>query len=71
MTITAPMPGCVIKVDVKEGDVVEEGKCLAIIEAMKMETGLYAAISGKVKKVRVVKGKQVNAGETLIELEEI
>ena len=71
LTITAPMPGNVLKINVKEGEEVEEGQCLAIVEAMKMETGLYAMITGRVQKVHVVEGKQVNAGEVLMELEPI
>lgn len=71
LTITAPMPGSVLKVNVKEGDKVEEGQCLVIVEAMKMETGLHSAIRGEVKKIHAIEGKQVDAGEVLIELEEI
>lgn len=69
--IKAPMPGNILKVQVKEGDSVEEGQCLAIVEAMKMETGLNAVINGRVKRVNVRQGDQVNAGEVLIELEDI
>jgi len=68
--ITAPMPGSVLKIDVEEGDDVEEGQCLVIVEAMKMETGLNSTMNGRVKKVLAVQGKQVDAGEILIELEE-
>ncbi len=71
LSITAPMPGSVLKVNVKEGDKVEEGQCLAIVEAMKMETGLYSTIKGQVKKIHAIEGKQVDAGEVLIELQEI
>lgn len=70
LTITAPMPGSVLKINVEEGDEVEEGQCLAIVEAMKMETELCSTISGRVKKVHTELGKQVDGGEILIELEE-
>lgn len=70
-TITAPMPGNVLKINVEEGEEVGEGQCLAIVEAMKMETGLHSRINGRIKKIYAEQGQQVNAGETLIELEEI
>ena len=70
LIITAPMPGSVLQLNVADGDSIEEGQCLAIVEAMKMETGLHASISGKVKKVHVSQGQQVDAGTVLIELED-
>lgn len=71
LLIRAPMPGSVLKISVAEKDTVTEGDCLAIVEAMKMETGLHAAVSGVVKRVCVKEGQQVDAGELLIELEEM
>ena len=70
LILSAPMPGSVIKINVSEGDGVEEGQCLAIVEAMKMETGLHSTITGRVKKVCASQGQQINAGEVIIELEE-
>lgn len=70
-TITAPMPGNVLKINVEEGERVGEGQCLAIVEAMKMETGLHSKINGRITKIYAQQGQQVNAGETLIELEKI
>ncbi|MFO7888791.1 MAG: biotin/lipoyl-containing protein [bacterium] len=67
--IKSTMPGSILKIEVKEGDKVEEGQCLVIVEAMKMETGLHSTISGKVKKICTESGKQINSGEVLIELE--
>lgn len=69
LLIKSSMPGSVLKIEVKEGDTVEEGQCLIIVEAMKMETGLNSTITGKVKKICTEPGKQVNSGEVLIELE--
>jgi biotin carboxyl carrier protein len=69
-TVTAPMPGSVLKIHVEKDETVSEGQCLIIVEAMKMETGLHAAISGRIKRVCVTEGQQVDAGELLIELEE-
>ena len=71
LILSAPMPGSVIKINVSEGDGVEEGQCLAIVEAMKMETGLHSTITGRVKKVCASQGQQINAGEVIIELEEV
>ena len=71
LVVTAPMPGSVLKIHVSEGDKVEEGQCLAIVEAMKMETDLYATMNGRVKKIHAEAGKQVDAGEVLVELEEV
>lgn len=71
LLIKAPMPGSVLKISVAEKDSVAEGDCLAIVEAMKMETGLHAAVNGVVKRVCAKEGQQVDAGELLIELEEI
>lgn len=69
LLIKSSMPGSVLKIEVKEGDTVTEGQCLIIVEAMKMETGLYSTITGTVKKIFTELGKQVNSGEVLIELE--
>jgi biotin carboxyl carrier protein len=71
LSLTAPMPGNVLKINVQEGDLVEEGQCLAVIEAMKMETGIHSALTARVKKIFTILGNQVDAGERLIELERI
>lgn len=70
LTITAPMPGSVLKINVEEGEDVKDGQCLIIVEAMKMETELCSTVHGKVKKIHVKPGNQVDAGEILIELGE-
>src|SRR5690606_14446810 len=54
--LLCPMPGQVVRVDVKEGDVVEDGQTLAIVEAMKMENVLKAEKRARVKTVHVVPG---------------
>ena len=68
--LSAPMPGNLLQVNVQEGDLVEAGQCLAVIEAMKMETGLHASIQARVKKIYAEAGRQVEAGERLIILEQ-
>ncbi|MBK8720875.1 MAG: biotin/lipoyl-binding protein [Saprospiraceae bacterium] len=67
--IKSPMPGLVIDVLVKEGDTVQKGEPLIILEAMKMENILKAATEVKIKKVLVEKGKAVEKNTTLIEFE--
>jgi len=66
--ITAPMPGKVLKVPVHDGDLVEAGQPLVVIEAMKMETTLAAESAAVVKHVRVEEGQTVDHGAVLIEL---
>lgn len=65
---SAPLPGNVVEVLVNEGDNVEAGQALLVMEAMKMETELMANIAGTVKAVHVKKGDRVTPGETLIEI---
>jgi len=66
--IIAPMPGKVLKVLVRAGDLVAAGQPLAVIEAMKMETMLAAESAAIVKQVRVAEGQTVDHGAVLIEL---
>lgn len=66
--ITAPMPGKVLKVMVRVGDLVEAGQPLVVIEAMKMETTLAAESAALVKRVRVEEGQMVDHGAVMIEL---
>ncbi len=67
--VTAPMPGLVIEVEVKEGDMVKKGQGLLIVEAMKMQNEMKAPRDGVVKKVMVQKGQTVNSRDTLIVIE--
>ncbi len=63
------MPGNIVDVLVKEGDMVKAGQAVLITEAMKMETEVQAAIAGKVVAIHVAKGDRVTPGEILIEIE--
>ena len=65
--VTAPMPGKVLKILVAEGESVEHGQALVVIEAMKMETTLYAESAAVVKKIHVVTGAMVDHGVVMIE----
>ena len=66
--VSTSMPGTIVDVLVKVGDVVKEGDPLIITEAMKMETEIHAPIAGKVSAVHVAKGDTVNPDEALIEI---
>lgn len=67
--ITAPMPGLVIEVEIKEGDTVKKGQGLLIIEAMKMQNELKVPREGFIKKIFVQKGQTVNSNDKLIIIE--
>lgn len=66
--VLAPMPGMVLKIEVKEGDHVEEGQGIAIVEAMKMENELRAVSAGTVTRVHVREGEAVEKDQILVEL---
>ncbi len=68
-TVAAPMPGKVVRLLVRPGDVVRPGDGIIVVEAMKMENELKAVAAGTVKEVRVVEGKAVSAGEILVVME--
>lgn len=68
-TIEAPMPGNIWKVLVKEGDAVNEGDVLLILEAMKMENEIVAPRGGTVSAIVVNEGTTVSAGEKLVVLD--
>jgi biotin carboxyl carrier protein len=66
--LVSPMPGKVVKVLVTEGQSVEEGAPLAVVEAMKMENELVAGRAGVVEKVFVQVGDAVEGGAQLIKI---
>jgi acetyl/propionyl-CoA carboxylase alpha subunit len=68
--LTAPMPGQIRSVNVKEGDEVKKGQTLLTMEAMKMEIKIQALMDGKVKSVFVSQGDTVEREQILIEMEE-
>jgi acetyl/propionyl-CoA carboxylase alpha subunit len=69
-TITAPMPGTVIKVHVHEGSTVKARQPLVVIEAMKMETPLTSPYDATVRAVHVQEGDRVAGGAVLVELDD-
>jgi pyruvate carboxylase len=64
--VGAPMPGLVVAVTVAEGEHVSKGQKLVTLEAMKMETTVYAEVSDRVAAVLVKLGMQVEAGDLLL-----
>lgn len=64
-SITAPMPGTILSVNVKDGQTVKKGDVLMILEAMKMENEITAPVDGKVSSVSVSKGTAVESGALL------
>lgn len=68
-SLSAPMPGRVVKVLVREGEAIERGAPAIIVEAMKMENELHAPASGIVRSVAVREGDTVDAGQILCEIE--
>jgi len=67
--IVAPMPGIILSIAVKEGDEVNAGDSLLVLEAMKMENEIHAPQAGKVKKIHVNEGAEVQSGSQLVEFE--
>jgi biotin carboxyl carrier protein len=67
-SVSAPMPGNILAVNVKVGDKVEKGAVLCVLEAMKMENEVMAPEAGTVTSVTVSKGSTVQAGDVLVTL---
>ena len=66
--IGAPLPGLVVGVAVSAGDPIRKGQKLLSIEAMKMETTLYAERPGRISEVYAKVGLQVKAGDLLLKV---
>ena len=66
--LLCPMPGKLIKVLVKEGDTIEEGQALCVVEAMKMENTLLAEKKCIINKINFVEGDTVSVDEIIMEL---
>lgn len=69
-TLNAPMPGVILEVNVKAGDVIERGHIVAVLEAMKMNNAIKAPRAGTVAEVFVAAGQAVGHGEPLIRFAE-
>ena len=68
-SVSVPMPGKVVAVLVGEGDTVEKGQGLVIVEAMKMENEVRSPIAGEVKEIKVKPGDTMEGGAVLLIVE--
>ena len=68
-TIVAPMPGKIVRLLVKQGDSVEPGQGIVVMEAMKMQNELKAQRAGVVTALPIAEGATVSAGEVLASIE--
>lgn len=67
--LKAPMPGIILDITVKKGEIIKKGDPMVILEAMKMENTLNAPTDGKIKSIHFSKGESVEKGALLIEME--
>ena len=67
-TVSAPMPGTILKVNVSNGQAVKKGDVLMILEAMKMENEIMAPCDATVSSVNVANGASVETGTVLCTL---
>ena len=68
-TVSANIPGKIVTIEVNEGDVVEEGQVILILEAMKMQNEIQAPISGTVSSVTCEEGQSIEANVPLVVIE--
>lgn len=67
--IKSPMPGAIVKLNIKEGDEISKGDVLLVLEAMKMENEIKATHNCKIKKINVKEKDNVDKGQILITFE--
>ncbi len=65
-TVKAPMPGLILRTEVKVGDFVKKNQLLLVMEAMKMENEIFSPCDGTVTQICVAQGQQLNADDALI-----
>ena len=68
-TVSANIPGKIVTIEVNEGDVVEEGQVILILEAMKMQNEIQAPVTGKVVSVNCEEGQSIEANVPLVIIE--
>lgn len=66
--VAAPMPGTILKMNVKVGDTIKANDLVCILEAMKMENEIFASEGGTVKSIDAPQGTSVNSGDVIITL---
>jgi len=64
--LKAPMPGLVVAIKAREGDIIKSGQGLVILEAMKMENELRAPVGGVIKQIKINAGQKVDQGQLLL-----
>ena len=64
--VKSPLPGVILSIDVKEGQVVKRGQKLAVLEAMKMENEILSEFDGTVSAIHVAKGDSVLEGANIV-----
>jgi len=69
--VTTPIPGRVVRIPVKVGDVVAEGQAVIVVEAMKMANELRSPIAGTVSALRVAQGAAVEAHAPLVVIDPV
>ena len=67
--VVSPMPGVILDLKVKEGDMVTVGQAVVVLEAMKMENEIVSEFAGKVTSIKVKKGDNVDTDAVLVEIQ--
>lgn len=67
--VVAPMPGAVVKINCRPGEMVKKGDVVIVLEAMKMENEIHSPIDGLVKEVHVKEGMTVSPEEVMVAFE--
>ena len=67
--VVAPMPGAVVKINCRPGEMVKKGDVIIVLEAMKMENEIHSPMDGLVKEVKVKEGMTVSPDEVMVAFE--
>lgn len=67
-TVKAPMPGTILKMNVKVGDKVEKDGLVCVLEAMKMENEIFSPVAGTVTAINAPQGATVASGDAIVTL---
>lgn len=66
VSVKAPMPGLILRLEAKVGDTVKKNQCVLVMEAMKMENEVFAPCDGVIKEIVVKQGQQMNPDDVLL-----
>jgi biotin carboxyl carrier protein len=69
LTVRSPIPGKVVRIPLKVGQLVEKGMPILLLEAMKMENEIRAPITGRIQKIHVTEGQNVPRRASLLDIE--